>query len=186
MPKRPTLSDEVKAELGRDLVDWWIADNEDRAEWLADLPRWARAYQGKPEPKDLPWPGASNLHVPVTATVMDALHPRLMTALLRPDPVVHFRPQEPSDLDRTQRQEQFLDWGLREDMQAEPVLDRTILSMLQNGIAVTKQTWHLQIRRIRDPHRFPLDTPLDQAIQAIYASEVATVEALTRVSQDVA
>lgn len=178
----PPLTTEDRAELGQAIKDAWDDDQLDRHDWLLDQPRWLRAYQGRVESKDVPWTGASNLNVPVTPTVVDALHPRLMAGLLNPDPVVGLKPREPSDADRAQKTERFLDWAVREDIDLFPTLDRTILSMLTQGVAVCKVAWELRTRSLRDTHEFPLATPIEQAIAAIYQTEIQFVEAVTRVT----
>ena len=83
---RALLSADDRAALGQAIKDAWDDDQLDRHDWLLDLPRWMRAYQGRVEAKNVPWEGASNLNVPVTPTVIDAMHPRLMAGLLNPEP----------------------------------------------------------------------------------------------------
>src|SRR3990172_7673905 len=103
------LTPDEKVTLGQDICDAWEEDNEDRQQWLEDLPKWLHAYQGRPVEKDLPWPGASNLFVPVTGTVVDALHPRQFAAVARPDPVAALVPLGPEGDALARRQERVLD-----------------------------------------------------------------------------
>ena len=178
-----TLAPAERLELGTDIVDGWRDDNADRAEWLASLPRWLRAYQGRVEGKDTPWPDASNLHVPVTGTGVDALHPRLMTAIWRPDPLVGFRPMEPADREKALQWERFLDWAVREEINLFPILDRALLSLLIYGVAILKTTWELRTRNIRDAHHFPLETPLAEAVAKVLHTDLARIEAVSRVTE---
>jgi len=179
---RALLSADDRAALGQAIKDAWDDDQLDRHDWLLDLPRWMRAYQGRVEAKNVPWEGASNLNVPVTPTVIDAMHPRLMAGLLNPEPVVGLKPREPSDRELAERTERFLDWAVREEIDVFLPLDRTLLSMLIQGVAVCKASWDLRTRSLRDTHDFPLTTSVEQAIAAIYQTELAYLEAVTRVT----
>lgn len=186
MPRQIKLDKDERRELGQRIADGWENDNLDRELWLADLPRWIRAYQGKVEQKNTPWDGASNLHVPVTATVVDAIHPREMAAVFRPKPIVNFKPQEPGDREKARRRERFLDWATREDVNIFPVMDRTLLAKEINGLQFLKITWELKIRHLRDRHEFPKDWPLDQVFAKLMDTDIQLIEAITRVEDSTA
>ncbi|MDR7528645.1 MAG: hypothetical protein QN130_12290 [Armatimonadota bacterium] len=176
------LTAEQRKELGQYILDAWTQDNRDRQIWLDNLARWLDAYQGRPRQKDTPWEGASNLHVPVTATVIETHHPRIMAALFRPQPIVSFRPQEPSDEPRARAREAFLDWACREEINLFPVMDRVVLNTLIYGVQPVKVSWELQVRKVRDRHQFPLDTPLPQVVAAVLQKDLALIEAVQRVA----
>lgn len=182
MPEFLTFTPAQRKELGRQIEDDWTADQRDRETWLADLPRWLKAYQGRVEAKDVPWAGASNLHVPVTRTVIDAIHPRIMSALWRPTPICAFRPQEPADQDLARRRERFLDWAAREEVRLFPVMDRVIWGALVYGVQLVKITWELRCRSLKDVQTFPADLPIEQIIEAVVAGTDRYVEALERVN----
>lgn len=179
-----TLSDDARKALGRQIVDDWEADQQDRDTWLSDLPRWLDAYQGRPQPKTTPWKDASSLHVPVTRTIVDAIHPRIMAALWRPTPIVAFRPQDPADVDLARRRERFLDWAVREEVRLFPVMDRALWGALVYGVQLVKLSWEVKARRLRDRQTYPAEMPIEQIVQAIVAGTERYVEAVERVSQD--
>src|SRR5262245_29423419 len=131
MAKFITIKGEEKRKaLGMTISDRWDEDNNDRSQWLGELSKWLDAYQGRPKGKNLPWEDASNLFVPLTATAVDAIHPRLMAALFKPTPVCSFRAQEPSDIDLAKKNEAFLDYVVREECNVFPVADRFLLNTL--------------------------------------------------------
>jgi hypothetical protein len=181
LPKLIELDKADRKELGQRIADLWTDDNADRDQWLADLPRWIKAYQGRIEDKNVPWEGASNLFVPLTATHVDAIHPRQMAALFQPTPIVSFAAQEPDDDERAKKTERFLDWAVREDCNLFPVLDRTLLNMDVNGIQIIKLYWELKTRHVRAVHEFPADVLPPDAIQAVIAGEQKFIEACQRV-----
>lgn len=182
MPKLISLEDDAKVELGQEILDQWDRCQSDRSRWLSDLAKWLYAYQGRDMEKDIPYEGASNLQVPVTATVVETIHPRIMAALYRPKPLVGFRPQEPNDFESVRAREAFLDWSLREEINIFPVLDRVILNTLLNGLQFVKTTWELKIRKLRDKHEFDLDTDEMQILEAMIKDEARYAEAIERVA----
>ena len=46
-----------------------------------DWRRWKDQYEGKTSPKSFPWKNASNVHVPITAIITDAIHANLMNRI---------------------------------------------------------------------------------------------------------
>lgn len=185
MAKFIELKDEKeREELGELITDMWDEDNEDRDEWLKCLPKWLDAYQGRPQQKNLPWKGASNLFVPMTATAVDAIHPKLMAALFKPTPICSFKAQEASDVELAKKNEDFLDYVIREECSIFPVADRFILNTLIYGIQVVKTSWDLQLRNQRVKHEFPVEQDPIEAIQTILAGEQAVADAINRLTDE--
>lgn len=184
MAKNYTIEDkDERTDLGSSITEGWESDNQtDRAKWIRDLPRWLDAYQGRPQLKTLPWEGASNLFVPITATVVDAIHPRIMASLFKPTPIVSFKPVEQSDDDMVRQREVFLDYAVREEINLFPTADRLILGMLLNGIQVAKVAWNLETRNVRDKHEFDMNADPVQCIQTIMKSEQVLADAISKIS----
>lgn len=175
---------EKRKELGNYVYDMWDEDNTDRSQWLGELSKWLDAYQGRPKGKNLPWEDASNLFVPLTATAVDAIHPRLMAALFKPSPVCSFRAQEPADIDLAKKNEVFLDYVVREECNVFPVADRFLLNTLIYGIQVVKASWALETDTIRVKHEFPPQTPPEEAIANILEGEKLYTSAIRRLTED--
>lgn len=184
MAKQIKLTAEEKRELGSDVVDMWTSDNVDRQEWLRNLPAWLLAYTPKEETKDVPWPDASNVHVPLTRSHVDTVHPKIMASLTRPSPIVGLRPMEKSDEPKAKRVEKFLDWAAREDVELLQVLDRTVLATCLYGVQFVKLTWELTARSYREKYEFAKDTPIEIAIQEILKDDMQYVRAVTRVADN--
>jgi hypothetical protein len=176
--------EEDRKELGQLITEMWDEDNTDRDTWLTSLPKWLDAYQGRPQQKDLPWEGASNLFVPLTATAIDAIHPRLMASLFKPTPIAGFRAQEASDIELAQKNESFLDYVAREECNLFPLADRFILNTLIYGVQVVKASWELETKNQRVRHEFPRDTDPINAIEAILQGEQAYADAIKRITDE--
>jgi hypothetical protein len=182
MPRFLTLSADRAKTLGHDIVEGWTADNEDRQDWLKDLPTWLDAYRGRLERKMIPWPDASNVRVPVVPTVVQALHSRKMPALFKPEPIVGFKPQEPSDETRTLKRERFLDWAVRHEVNLFPIMDRVMQGQLLYGLQFVKASWSLEVRRLKDKHTFDPSVPIEEAVGHVLKAEEQYLEAVKRVN----
>lgn len=176
--------EEEREDLGNLIADLWEEDNQDRMDWLKLLPKWLDAYQGRPQSKNLPWKGASNLFVPMTATAVDAIHPKLMAALFKPTPICSFKAQEASDVELAKKNEDFLDYVMREECGIFPIADRFILNTLIYGVQIVKTSWSLETRNQRVKHEFPIDSDPIEAIQSILAGEQAFADAINRITDE--
>jgi hypothetical protein len=177
------MSPDQKTTLGAEIVENWHSCNDsDRDQWLKDLPKWLEAYQGRDSEKNIPFEGASNLHVPVTATVVETIHPRMMRAAFGPEPIVHFKPAEPNDVEKAERRSRFLDWAVREEVNLFPVIDRAVLNTLTYGVQFVKAYWDLQIRHVRDKHIFDRNLPFEEIVALLQEEDLRLVEAAQRVN----
>ena len=70
-----------KKRLINQIDDLWERETADWGPWLEKLSTWTRSYRGFVSPKNYPWPGCSNLHIPMTAKeVPEGRHGQKATA----------------------------------------------------------------------------------------------------------
>lgn len=159
--KRLVLADEQERAIVRRVVDDFTQDIADREEWMRNRERLYKKYRGVTEPKDFPWPGCSNLHLPVTMTAVETIHPRLVNALFAVRPYATVRPREARDVERARKVEQVLDYALEQEMDVFPKVDDWIHNMLIDGVAVVKLTWRHERRKVVDvEHELAFDVVL--------------------------
>jgi len=76
----------ITAQQEEELVAWLtesITDIENgRTTREANWRRYREQYEGKTAPKNFPWKGASNVHVPITAINVDAIHANMVNRIL--------------------------------------------------------------------------------------------------------
>lgn len=77
-------------ELGSKVVDEYERDDKDREDWkkIALAAIEAAAQEGKCEPKKYPWPGASNINVPLLTTACLQFNARMYPAVVKGDEAV--------------------------------------------------------------------------------------------------
>ena len=74
------------------------------------IKRWVDQYEGVTGPKDDPWVGCSNLHVPLTAWQVDTVSSNLYSTVFTTDPVIRCEPVEGGDDDDARDLEAWLQY----------------------------------------------------------------------------
>lgn len=145
-----SLTSEQERAIVKRILEDFHRDLTDRQQWMQNRERFYKKYRGVTDPKDFPWPGCSNLHLPVTMTAVETIHPRLVNALFAVRPYAAVRPREVRDVERARRVEQFLDYALEQEMDIFLKVDDWIHNMLIDGISVMKVTWRHERRKVID------------------------------------
>jgi len=79
------LSDEQERAIVRRVLDDVNKDLADREDWMQNRERLYKKYRGVTSPKEFPWPNCSNLHLPVTMTAVETIHPRIKMMIICQD-----------------------------------------------------------------------------------------------------
>lgn len=156
-----SLNNEQERAIVERILDDFNRDIADREEWMQNRERLYKKYRGVTDPKDFPWPGCSNLHLPVTMTAVETIHPRLVNTIFAVRPYAAVRPQEARDVERARRVEQFLDYALEQEMDVFLSVDDWIHNMLIDGVSVMKVSWRQERRKVIDvEHELDFDLML--------------------------
>ena len=177
------LLPELDADTARDLARMAVTDFhaaiQDRSAWEDRLAQDEQQYFGILPTKTFPWPGCSNLHVPITMTGVEALKPRLIESVLGEDPPIFAKATEAQDEERQARVERFLNWQVQTQLDIAPKVVESAHRFLMPGTVYAKTRWLLRERRVQAVRSFPPDTALDVILDAVLGADVPT----TTVSQ---
>lgn len=106
--------------------------------------RWERAhrlFEGRRTEKNFPWPGASNIHIPLVSSHVAAIHARFMTTLFTPEPFWRVRARNPETQDFSTAATEFMEWAhINQFDWYGPVRDFS-LDAIKLGIGILKVTW---------------------------------------------
>lgn len=170
----PVLSEEVQ----RDLVAVCKADHDgsqtDRQTWENRLVEWDNAYYGVLPTKHMPWPGCSNVHIPLTMLGVETLKPRLIEAVMGSDPMILAVPTESSDIERRDSVELFLNWQGRTRLKLNVVVPESAHLFLLPGTVIAKVYWKADRRRSKAVRSFPTTTALEDIFQALFGATLPT------------
>lgn len=119
--------------------------------------RWREQYEGKTSPKNFPWKGASNVHMPITAINVDAIHANMMNRVLGFDRVWDVTPVSTGEvLGINAKTGQPITWtdladsctrylsyesGATGMMDITEVLEQASLEAIKLGTAIIFQPW---------------------------------------------
>ena len=171
---RPALDDEIEGALYRDIAGDSHDGLADRTEWESRLTEWDEQYYGIVPDRTYPWPGCSNLHVPLTMLGVETLKPRLIEAVAGGEPIAQVLPVEASDEERRDRTELFLNWQLKTHMDIEERIAESAHLFLNPGTVIAKTYWKVERTRRRYVRTFPKDTPMDEILQAVLGLQPPT------------
>jgi hypothetical protein len=132
-------------------------------------------WRGTPEPKDFPFPNASNIKVPMTSFFIEQMKARLIKALLGDTTVAQFSSLDES-IDQATIDEinLWFDYELRETVGLEAILEDIIGSVLLDGFDLPMASYDHEEARLSSRHEFdladdlPLDAQLLQAAQSLF------------------
>jgi len=168
----PTLDAVVEKDL-RDAVISEIKDAlQDRQEWEARHGEWDDQYHGRLPKKNFPWPGSSNLHVPLTMLGIETMKPRLVQSILGGDPPIMVAMTEQTDEDRQERVELYLNWQARTELNYPQFVVESAHAFLNPGTVVGKVFWKVDRKRQKYVRSFPVDTEMEQILLALFGQEI--------------
>jgi len=151
------LDREFKRERGRWLCNEIDQAVRDRAPLDEKLMLVRSLYFNDKDPiGNLPWDGASDIHLPVMLEKIENSVPKLMNAFWGAEPVVHVR-RVPDEYmpEETDNAEKMLNWGLAEDV--NPCFFETtedwFRNTLRDGQSTVKIRWDRRWKKTVEVHR---------------------------------
>jgi len=119
-----------------------------RSEWESKSEAYYKKRYGIRKKKDFPWPGSSNIHLPLTDKVIRHQKPVFVNAVFGMNPVVSIEAIGDADPERSHRIEAFYDWLLRFRMsRCREAQLHSIDSFLTYGMSIIKCLWEHKTER---------------------------------------
>lgn len=168
MPQEKTLvnlvsniSEEKQAQLVGEIVEDFENDIVARKPWEEKRNKWYKQYTCKREPKNTPWPNASNVCLPMLATATNQFHARTYQSIFAAPGLVKTIPVGPMDEDRSKNVEALLNWQTMWGIEDyEEVFDKTLQNLPIDGIAFKKLSWDKVTGQPSASYISPLDVVL--------------------------
>jgi hypothetical protein len=128
-----------------DIISGLIQDafkaDADRAPWLERQAALTRLRFGQRKPKTFPWPGASNLEIPLIDSQIRRYKPLLMRLVVEADPAVEFVGEREADVEKERTAEAEYSWLFKTHMNAVEPLAYVIDSLCHRGLAIAQIGW---------------------------------------------
>lgn len=179
------LSSEKKADLEEKLFyeiqDW----KDSRSSLKKKLKEWNNLYEGVVTVSDFPWPGASQLHVPIPKIKAREIKSTINRNTMRPVPFLMCNYSGPDALYKENRQlandiEEFIEDKIKFGTNVHSTLKDAIIPAIRDGTCVPQVIWETEIERVTDykmytsPRQFIEDYP-DAESAGVSAKEYSRI-----------
>lgn len=147
-------------EIGRKVVDMWVAGNANRATWLKRQAEYLRSWdEHLVNEASGPFEGSSNLHIPMPLTVIKTFHARMLQAIWGVDPPFYARARNEASMERVPTVSDTLRYTLYDYANyykgIEEVVDKWVWDWCSAGIGIKKWRWDVQYTRFMDVQEVP-------------------------------
>lgn len=131
--------EEERKKIGLWVKDSYDMDKRGRVQWEDKRNRWYKLWLMHREPKNDPFPGASNVCLPLLSIACNQFHSRSYQAMTSAPEYVQTLPTEPNDVARSKRVRGFMNWQIMHDMEEwEEEHDKLCLGVPLNGVGFKK------------------------------------------------
>lgn len=162
------IPDDKQKTIGTEIVSDVNLDLDSRQEWETNREKWYKLWACKRDPKTTPWPGASNICVPLIAVAANQFHARAYQSIFAPNEFVKTLPVGQNDFKRAKSVAHYMNWQLMHEMEEyEDVFDKTLLQLPINGIAFKKISWNKKLARPVTDYISPVDLVLPYRTKSI-------------------
>lgn len=119
----------------------------DRQSWVKLQREWYTVRYGMRAKKKFPWPGASNLHIPLTDKVIRRVKPIFISSFFGVDPICTMEPLGNTTQDAARVFELGYDWLVRHRMERpQEELTFAVDDELEGGFGIIKCVWEYRSR----------------------------------------
>lgn len=151
-----------------EIIEDYQTDIDGRSSWEAKRDKWYKLWTCHREPKNNPWPGASNVCIPMLAAACNQFHARAYQSIFAPPGMVKTIPVGENDVNRAKNVEKYLNWQTLYEMEEyEEVFDRLLQMLPINGIHFKKLWWDSGNDRPQTVHRNAADIVLPYGTREI-------------------
>lgn len=153
-----SISVEERFKIALKIKEDYDKDIMDRASWEVKRAVWYKLWSCMTEEKDFPWPGSSNVCVPLLATACNQSHARTYQSIFAAPGMVKTLPVGDNDRKSAKKIEKFLNWQTMYDMEEyEQVFDELLLTLPINGTSFKKLDWDAKGEKPRSHYISALD-----------------------------
>jgi hypothetical protein len=166
-PTRRSLTFDHDAVV-KQVLSWYTQDLQDRLDWSdRRLQRYAK-LRGWLEPKQYPWPDASNVYLPLMMTDSLQMQDTLHNGVMSQRPVMNPQPFNPADKDKAEVVADLLDYQMFVEQQGEEKLATLIESFVNDGTMYSLQAW---IHDEQDTEQVETYPPLEATVPVAFQLE---------------
>jgi len=140
--------------LERHIADEYQLTNSEWQPWLNDCPKFLAQYRGLVTPKSDPWPGCSNLRMPLTRIGIETMEAKTTAMLDTPGQLLlRLHATETGDVGRVPDLEKWINWYLMNRVGVRVPLEKGAFGGLCFGLQPAVLLWRKILRNVREQKR---------------------------------
>lgn len=148
------LSKDRTEEILRDTEERYREVQSDWSGWRANLPKWTNSYRCFVKAKTDPWPGCSNLSLPIDTIATEQMHSTMLGLLGDPENLIRVNPTDYGDIRQARTIQRFANHAFFHEMDLVPAFDRLMHKICRHGMAGGVLRWNKDLRKTRE--RWPV------------------------------
>jgi chaperonin GroES len=140
--------------IGRTVVEEYDEDVRSRSEWEKNRSNYLKLFTGFRDPKNSPWEGASNVHVPLMGIASLQFHARVYDSIIPSSgEIAKTYATDGKAVEQAERVAKHMNWQLRYEMEEwEEDMDKLLLQLPINGVGYKKTYYDPTLRRNVSKH----------------------------------
>lgn len=143
-----TLDEDEQQKISKTVCEDYDTDIKSREEWEVKRNKWYKLWACHRDEKNEPWPGCSNVCIPLLATASNQFHARSYQSIFSAPNLVETIPVGKADEARAGRVKRYLNWQLRYEMdEYEEVFDKVLQLLPIDGTAFKKCYYSEELQR---------------------------------------
>jgi len=143
-----SLKEDERKEIAKLVIADYQRDIDGRSPWEERRARFYKLWMTKRDPKNTPFPNASNVCLPMLAIACNQFHARSYQAMFTPASFLKTIPVGRADARRAQSVEEVMNWQLLYEMEDyEDEMDKLLLGVPINGMGWKYLGWDFQNQR---------------------------------------
>ena len=155
------IPEEKRTEIALEICQQYDDDLQSRSEWEENRDKWYKLWACIRDKKSTPWPGASNVCIPLLATAANQFHARSYQSIFAAPGMVKAIPQGKNDVRRARNVEKYMNWQIIYEMtEYEEVFDKLLQQLPINGVGFKKLYYDKTKKRMVSEYISPLDLVL--------------------------
>lgn len=141
-------ADEILVEMGQIVVEDYEADVASRATWEANISTILKLFSSFADPKTYPWPGCSNVKLPIITVAAIQFHARAYDSLIPSKDIMRAIATGDEDVEQAKRVEKYMNYQLLYKMKEfKPGMDTSLLQIPLFGSVFRKTYFDFEKRR---------------------------------------
>jgi len=125
---------------------------KEKETFLKNTKKWRDKYEGKKKPKNFPFPGCSNIAVPIPKIHTDSIWVRFWDNILSRDDIAIIKPRKSGSewVEKAQEIQEYINWYINEESKLKDKLRHALKESIKLGTGSAKVSYEIDYKSVFD------------------------------------